>query len=135
MALIGNPKPSKEQLKAMRADNYSFSRWWVYQNQEDGHPDRGNVEYLQCGRHNKHIAPPAQIPDPTDGVNWRYVLAGYVDLREGTIAEASMKPAKEKGGNTHLGYAKPDDPIYRLGPVVAGRPIFAGPPEKKGGQK
>jgi len=34
-----------------------------------------------------------------------------------------------------MGFCRPDDPIFRLGPIVAGRAIFACPPEKRGGTR
>lgn len=52
--------------------------------------------------------------------------------------EASPPPKDLYGGpgtSTDLGLLPPDDKVYSRGPVVAGRPIFAAPPEKKGGRK
>lgn len=40
--------------------------------------------------------------------------------------------APGQGGNCDMGYARADDPIYRMGPIVSGRPLFAGPPKKGG---
>ena len=119
-----------EKLEELRAKAQPFRRTWVYK--ASGH---GRLIYWTG------IGPPRFI----DEGGRRYALAGYVNLEDGTIYKARAMEKWEmtwpytrpsgKSGYTHLGYAKPDDPIYRLGPVVAGRPIFAGPPKKKGGQK
>jgi hypothetical protein len=43
--------------------------------------------------------------------------------------------APGKGCFINMGLARADDPIYNMGPIVAGRRIFAGSQEKKGGTR
>jgi len=50
---------------------------------------------------------------------------------ESVIAEYAQSAPPKKGRHTNYGLAKPDDPIYSVGPIVGGRPIVAGPPERK----
>jgi len=155
MALLGNAKPTSEQLAQFRK-NAGQGRIWIYQNLEFGHTDWGKLIFLQ-----QRCAPPAQVTDPVDGTTWRYHLAGYIlDLKTGEIGECrstmrdpppaprkpkrkviegpwgkrTIEPPKEsetppappsgKGRHINYGLAKPDDPIYSTGPVVAGRPIL-----------
>jgi hypothetical protein len=42
--------------------------------------------------------------------------------------ETKMEPKRGKGGNIDLGLLPPDDPVYRMGLLVAGRPLY--PPRK-----
>jgi len=155
MALLGNAKPTPEQLVQFRK-NADKGRIWIYQNLEPGHADWGKLIFLQ-----KPYAPPAQVTDPVDGTTWRYHLAGYIlDLKTGEIGECrstmrdpppaprkpkrkviegpwgkrTIEPPKESetppvppSGKERFidrGYAKPDDPIYSIGPIVAGRAIL-----------
>jgi hypothetical protein len=84
MALLGNAKPTPEQLAEFRK-NAGKGRIWIYQNHEFGHTDWGKLIFLQ-----KPYAPPAQVTDPVDGTMFRYVLAGYIhDLKTGEIWECS----------------------------------------------
>ena len=43
--------------------------------------------------------------------------------------------APGEGFAVNMGWARADDPIYNMGPIVAGRRIFAGPRRKNGGRK
>lgn len=156
MTLLGNAKPTPEQLAQFRK-NADKGRIWIYQNLEPGHADWGKLIFLQ-----QRCAPPAQVTDPVDGTMWRYRLVGYIlDLKTGEIGECrstmtpdpppaprkpkrkviegpwgkrTIEPPKESetppappngaGRVIDHGLAKPDDPIYSLGPVVNGRPIL-----------
>jgi hypothetical protein len=82
MTLLGNAKPTPEQLAEFRK-NADKGRIWIYQNLEPGHADWGKLIFLQ-----KPYAPPAQVTDPVDGTTWRYRLVGYIlDLKTGEIGE------------------------------------------------
>ena len=84
MTLLGNAKPTPEQLEEFRKDAYK-GRIWIYQNLEPGHADWGKLIFLKKG-----TAPPSQVADPVDGTTWRYLLAGYFhDLKTGEIWECS----------------------------------------------
>ena len=149
MALLGNAKPTSEELERLRAEK-GKGRVWVYQNTKVGTPDAGKLLYLA-----KPYAPPAQVADPNDGTLWRYVLVGYIpDLKTGEIWECSMGPRKPqdprltrkvipgpwgkriieppredgRGGNTSMGYLPADHKVYTMGPVISGRPLY--PPRK-----
>jgi len=151
MALLGNAKPTPEQLAQFRK-NAGKGRIWIYQNLEYGHADWGKLIFLQ-----KPYAPPSQVADPVDGTLFRYVLAGHIhDLKTGEIWENSSMmsdppPAPRKprsnvvegpwgekdhraaegrcqGSFTDLGSLPPDHKVYMMGTIISGRQLY--PPRK-----
>ncbi|MFE6739850.1 hypothetical protein [Streptomyces tubercidicus] len=51
----------------------------VYENQDLGHREQGDKRFVSFGSAAAHLetdAPPKQLPDTRNSINWRYVLIG-----------------------------------------------------------
>jgi hypothetical protein len=82
--LVGSNVVHEDSLRTMRERG---GRWAAYQNVDLGHNRLGHLRYLNYGPLNTFKEPPERYPDTAEGVGWRYVWAGYVDLKEGIIVE------------------------------------------------
>lgn len=68
-----------EQMKSQGGD------WYAYQNHDMGHPYLGHLQFLQVGPECTYKKPPGQYPDTQQGIGWRYLLVGKVDLEAGKV--------------------------------------------------
>ena len=87
--LIGDAKPNLESVQAMLASpcNYPTTRWAAYQDHDLGHSGCGHLRFLAVGPDNTFKTAPEVLPDTAQGINWRYVHVGYVNLETGKIDE------------------------------------------------
>lgn len=84
--IIGNEKAEPEALERMRERG---GEWYAYQNHDMGHPQLGHLKFLKCGHGCTFATAPTRMPDTPDGaINWRYILAGKVNLASGEIEQA-----------------------------------------------
>jgi len=60
--------------------------WYVYENHDLGHHSIGHLKYLKCGKECTFKEPPRKLPDTKTEINWRYILVGEVDLKDGTVS-------------------------------------------------
>lgn len=68
-------------------------RWAVYENQDMGHPDQGQLQFIKYGPGCTYPTPPPHAPDTEAwGLGWRFRHAGYVDLVTGKIVEHEPDP-------------------------------------------
>lgn len=74
--------PSPEALKQMRERG---GNWAAYENHDLGHPDLGHLRFLKYGPDCTLKEPPARYPDTSEGIGWRYVYIGTVNLESGEI--------------------------------------------------
>lgn len=81
---------SAEALEQMRAAPDSWT-WYVYENQDLGHPCLGELWFLACGPDCTYRTPPAQSPDSHLGIGWRYRLVGVLDRETGRVMDLPGK--------------------------------------------
>lgn len=60
----------------------------------------------------------------TDDLECLEAFTPVEDASPEMVAEYESQAAHKKGGVINLGWLPPDDPIYSLGPIVAGRRIY-----------
>lgn len=83
ITFIGDGAPDPEALTQMRERG---GKWCAFQNHDLGHPEVGNLRFLQYGGTGSTFAtPPDRYPDTQHGLGWRYLHCGFVDLATGTI--------------------------------------------------
>ena len=66
--------------------------WAVYRNEDLGHPMLGHLQFLKFGPECTYtrVTLPAQAPDSTSGLGWRYRFCGVVDLPSGEILPRAL---------------------------------------------
>jgi len=82
---LGDATISTEALATMRERK---GDWFAYQSHDMSSRTLGDLQFLQCGPGCTFTEPPTRLPDTAQSINWRYVLAGRVDLTTGEIVEA-----------------------------------------------
>jgi hypothetical protein len=82
--LVGKNTIHEDSLRAMRERG---GHWAAYQNVALDSSLLGHLRYLQYGPLNTFKEPPERYPDTAEGVGWRYVHSGFVDLKEGVIVD------------------------------------------------
>ena len=75
-------KPHKKALTQMRERG---GKWAAFESQDLGHPSMGHLQFIKYGPGCTHEAAPERCPDTENGLGWRYVRIGFVDLTTGTI--------------------------------------------------
>ena len=75
-------KPSPEALKQMRERP---GNWAAYRNHDLGHYDAGHMRFLKYGPDCTLKEPPQRYPDTDQGIGWRYVYIGTVNLQTGEV--------------------------------------------------
>ena len=69
-------------------DNPCEAKWYAYQNVDMGSLDLGHLKFLAVGPGCTFKTPPKpRMPDTPTDINWRYYLAGIVNLATGEIEE------------------------------------------------
>jgi hypothetical protein len=76
----------KEALEAMNARHRPGTHWAAYENQAFDSSNAGHLQFLLVGNGCTYAEPPAKYPmDNANGMGWRYVLVGTVNLSDGSI--------------------------------------------------
>lgn len=73
----------KDALNAMRERHRPGTRWAAYENQAFDSSNAGHLQFLLVGSGCTYAEPPAK--HPTNGMGWRYILVGTVNLGDGSI--------------------------------------------------
>jgi hypothetical protein len=94
--VLGNPKISPEALATMCERG---GEWFAYQSHDMSSRTLGDLQFLQCGLGRTYSEPPARMPDTAQSINWRYMLAGEVNLETGEIQEIWSISKIQTGGN------------------------------------
>jgi hypothetical protein len=82
--LLGEATISPEALATMRERG---GNWFGYQSHDMSSRTLGDLQFLQCGLGRTYSEPPARMPDTAQSINWRYMLAGKVNLETSEIQE------------------------------------------------
>jgi len=82
MKRLGTEKPSPEALQQMRERG---GTWAVYQNVTLDSAGLGHLKFLKVGVGCTFETAPERLPDTPSEINWRYWLAGIVNLDTGDI--------------------------------------------------
>jgi hypothetical protein len=94
--LLGNVKPSPEALATMRERG---GDWFAYQSHDMSSRTLGDLQFLQCGAGRTYAEPPARMPDTAQSINWRYMLAGKVNLETDEVQEIWSISKIQTGAN------------------------------------
>jgi hypothetical protein len=79
-----------ESLATMRARGGS---WAAYVNMALDSAARGHLQFLRVGEGCTFAAPPEQLPDTRESINWAYRFCGMVNLQTGAIDRAEKETA------------------------------------------
>ncbi len=81
-------KPEPEALQAMRERG---GTWPAYQNVALDSADLGHMRFLKYGPECTLKEPPQRYPDTSEGIGWRYVYIGTVNLETGDVNPPEAK--------------------------------------------